>query len=91
MPRLDEERRSSTRYRLVAAVRLTDGTKGQTRDMSTDGVFFKTEKSYALGQTISFSVNLQESIVQCRGRVMRVEPLGTAFGIAVALDFYDFA
>jgi hypothetical protein len=72
-------------------VHLGNGSTGQTLDMSTCGVFFETEQSYALGESIRFSVILNESTVQCQGTVVRVESREGAFGIAVELELYDFA
>ena len=91
MPRLDKERRRAARYRFVAHVRLEDGSMGQTVDMSTCGLFFETDRSYAVGETIRFSVILDESTVQCQGRVVRVDQREGRFGIAVELELCGFA
>jgi len=69
---------------------LKDGSTGQTQNMSTGGVFFGTDQSCALGETIRFTVLLNESMLQCQGTVVRVEPLEGRFGIAVELDRYEF-
>jgi hypothetical protein len=91
MPGLDEERRRATRYRLVAPVELRDGSMGQALDMSTCGVFFETEQTHSCGVTIGLSVIFDDCTVHCEGRVVRVEPMAGAFGIALELEFYDFA
>jgi Tfp pilus assembly protein PilZ len=91
MQQIDEERRRAPRYRFVVPVQLKDGSIGHSLNMSTSGVFFKTDQSYTLGEMIHFSVVLQESIIQCQGTVVRVESMEGLFGIAVELEFYEFA
>ena len=90
MPRRSQERRRAVRYHLVAPVRFKDGSVGKTLNMSTSGVFLETDHSYLLGEMIRLSVVIQESIVQCRGLVVRVEPQEGQLGIAVELEQYSF-
>jgi len=90
MPQVGGERRRAPRYRIVAPVQLKDGSVGKTLNMSTCGVFLQTDQSYALGEMIGFSVLIKESIVHCRGAVVRVEPQDGPRGIAVELDRYEF-
>ena len=87
---IGEERRRAPRYRIVEPVQLEDGSVGNTRDMSTCGVFLVTDRPHALGAMIRFSVVIHESMVQCRGAVVRAEPQEGQFGIAVELDRYEF-
>lgn len=88
--RVDEDKRSATRYQVVVPVQLQNGSTGRTRNMSTSGIFFETEQEYSLGEIIQLSVVLNGSTVQCGGRVIRVERLEREFGIAVELIFYEF-
>ena len=90
MPQVGGERRRTPRYRIVEPVQLKDGSVGKTLNMSTCGVFLVTDQSYALGEMILFSVVIKDSIVQCRGAVVRVEPQEGQLGIAVELDRYEF-
>jgi hypothetical protein len=72
-------------------VHLENGSTGETRDMSTCGLFFKTEQAHSNGETIRLSVSIDNHTVQCEGRVVRVEQLEGRFGIAVNLTFYRFS
>ena len=58
--------------------------------MSTSGLFLETERPHAIGDIIHFSIALSDSIVSCQGQVVRIEPLGNKFGIALELTSYDF-
>jgi PilZ domain len=95
------ERRSAPRHHLVALVTFPGGS-GLTRDLSTTGLFFLTDRPFALGQRVQLSITLEHADPEspteltCRGRVCRVErqmpepPGGTAVGVAVAADSFDF-
>ena len=87
---IGEERRRAPRYQFIAPLQLEDGAVGKSLDMSTGGIFLETYRSYPLGAMIRFSVVIHESVVQCRGSVVRAEPQEGRFGIAVELDRYEF-
>ena len=91
MRRVDEERRRTIRYRFGVPVHLQNGCTGRARDMSTSGVFFETEQAYTCGETIRLTIVLNDSTVQCEGRVVRVERLEDRFGIAIDLASYSFS
>ena len=82
------EKRRDQRVRTVLPVSL-ENARGILRDMSASGAFFWVSGAYALGQEISFSIELQKAegrmIWTCRGDVVRTEPRGTAMGIAVRI------
>ena len=87
---IGKERRRAPRYRLIVQVKLEDGSVGKSLDMSTGGIFLETDQCYPLGALIRFSMVIHESVVQCRGSVVRAEPREGRFGIAVELDRYEF-
>ena len=70
---VSEERRKGERYRLALPVQLNDGI-GTTYDISTSGIFFETDRAYAIGETIQFSLHFEHETIQCETRVVRVEP-----------------
>jgi Tfp pilus assembly protein PilZ len=84
-----EERRKGERFKLAVPVQLNDGT-GITCDISTSGIFFETERTYSIGDTIRLSLSFEQETLQCEGRVMRVEPHNGQFGVAVELTSYVF-
>ena len=61
-----------------------------TRNISTSGVFFETERVHTIGDTVQLSVQLAEASIQCEGRVVRLEQLEGKFGIAVEMTSYRF-
>ena len=87
---MHEERRRAQRYQLAVPVRLQDGSTGITRDISTSGILFETERAHSIGDTVNLSVHLREATVQCEGRVVRLEQVDGKFGIAVDLTSYRF-
>jgi len=84
------EMRRDRRYR--AALPVFVGTDmGATRDMSTSGVYF-WQQGMCLsspGDSISFAVELDtvsgRTLWKCKGEVVRTEPVGSMFGVAVSL------
>jgi len=61
-----------------------------TRDISTSGIFFETERGHSIGDTVNLSVRLGGASIQCEGRVVRLEQVDGKFGIAVDLTSYRF-
>ena len=64
--------------------------EGITRDVSASGVFFWTSESVcALGELISFSVELKRPearlMLKCQGDVVRTEPRSGMLGVAVRI------
>jgi hypothetical protein len=81
---------------LVAlAVKLEHGA-GWTRDVSASGVFFTTQGSFFPGAPVRFVLELEHVDpagvvhVTCEGKVVRVEPLSQAIGLAVHILSYEF-
>jgi Tfp pilus assembly protein PilZ len=84
-----EERRKVERYKLALPVQLKNGT-GTTYDISTLGIFFETDRAYAIGETIQLSLHFEHETLECEARVVRVEPRNGQFGVAVELTSYGF-
>jgi hypothetical protein len=96
------ERRASQRFdfQLPIGVRLA-GTEregcGFTQDLSGRGVFFYTDFKVAEGDAVELTfvmpaeITLTEKMrVRCRGRVTRVLPAQSKFGVAVHLEGYEY-
>jgi Tfp pilus assembly protein PilZ len=70
------------------------GRTGVTRNLSACGVFFETAQIFTLGEVIEFALVLeyidpgQPVRLECRGQVVRLEPLGNTMGVAVAIKAY---
>jgi PilZ domain len=84
-----EERRKGERYKLSLPVQLNDGV-GTTCDISTPGIFFETDRAYAIGGTIRLFLDFKHETLQCETRVMPVERDNGQFGVAVQLTPYVF-
>ncbi len=93
-PRADE-RRQVTRFIIALPVEFENGT-GITRDVSASGVFFETERPFALGERVCLTLVLGGTPpnvkvrLQCQGEVVRVEQLGGKVGVAVAFTVFGF-
>jgi hypothetical protein len=92
------ERRSKTRLAKRVEVRVRNGTRaestGQTRDVSTNGIFLYTQSRLTEGSDVELVLilppelmNGNKSWVCCHARVVRVEPgPGTEFGVAAEIQ-----
>jgi hypothetical protein len=96
------ERRASQRFdfQLPVGVRLA-GTEregcGFTQDLSGRGAFFYTDFQVKEGDAVELTfvmpaeITLTENMrVRCRGRVTRVLPAHSKFGVAVHLEGYEY-
>ncbi|MDH3438494.1 MAG: PilZ domain-containing protein [Betaproteobacteria bacterium] len=77
-------------YRVHAALPVSlENATGITRDMSASGAFFWISGTHAIGESISFSIELKTTggrmAWTCRGDVVRTEPRGTDVGVAVRI------
>jgi hypothetical protein len=87
------DRRKAPRFQVTLPVELLEGT-GITRDLSAFGVFFETDRVFALGEVIQFALVLeyidprQPVRLQCRGQVVRLERQNNTLGVAVAITAY---
>ena len=91
----ESEKHRATRHRGATPIELKDG-RGITRDFSSTGIFFETDKSFTQGQPIDFTIVLENVNpdgpvrVKCRGEIVRVEESGQKIGVAVTLSPYNF-
>lgn len=91
----ESEKRWATRHRGALPVEL-EGGKGVTRDYSSSGIFFETDKSFTPGQSIEFTIVLahvdpgRPVRLKCRGEIVRIEKSGEKIGVAAAINSYSF-
>jgi hypothetical protein len=91
----ESEKKRAIRHRDATPIEFKDG-EGVTRDFSSTGIFFETEKSFTQGQSVDFTIVLEnvdpERLVRvkCRGEIIRVEESGQKIGVAVAISSYNF-
>lgn len=89
------EKHRAPRHRGATPLELKDG-RGVTRDFSSTGIFFETDKSFTQGHSIDFTIVLENVDpdrpvrVKCRGEIVRVEESGQKIGVAVAISSYNF-
>ncbi len=101
------ERRIARRYELSLPVvvrspieRQVESRNGQTRDISTRGVYFLIEENMAPGTELDFTLTLPAEItrgtevfIRAHGRVVRVERKTDdgleKLGIAAVIEKYD--
>lgn len=88
MAKSDRENRGGDRVITALPVYL-EGVKGVTRDVSASGLYFETEASFSVGNSVSFTVDFMSRTgkmkLQCRGNIIRVEPNGGRVGVAVKI------
>jgi len=97
------EKRSTRRFSLelpITVVYTNNGRtelEGQTRDVSSRGVFIYANTNFVEGAVIEFVMTLPREItlaepirVRCAGRVLRIENKDQRQGIAATIDQYDF-
>ena len=89
MTKEQPEKRRGQRIHTALPVFLKN-VQGVTRDVSASGVFFWTsESTCALGELISFSVELKRPegrmMLKCHGDVVRTEPGIEKLGVAVRI------
>jgi hypothetical protein len=102
------ERRQVRRYDLSLPVvvelpldKESSSQNGQTRDISTQGLYFTLPKELPLGTQLDLTLMMPEQIthdgevcVRLRGRVVRVDlekgaALPEAVGVAAVIEHYD--
>jgi hypothetical protein len=100
------ERRNARRYDLSLPIKvgipadLADLQKGETRDISTRGLYFVTEQDLQAGSELDITLTLpsevthgSEVFVRAAGKVVRVDPRSEArnmrLGVAAVIERYD--
>jgi hypothetical protein len=96
----EREQRTAIRFFVTAPVVIyANGVRhvGLIRDVSGKGLFVYSDFQPACGDTLSFTLQLPKNMakhlaVNCRGRVVRVEPAtsGAAIGFAIVVEEYAF-
>lgn len=98
------ERRAARRFAMMLPVKVrfeagngVSEMQGETRDVSFRGLYFTMEASVEMGTSIEFVLTLPQQItlagdvhIRCYARVLRVEPLDGARGIAARIERYEF-
>jgi hypothetical protein len=90
--RVTQERRRMPRYQLDTEITVDDVT-GRTLDLSGNGILFETTRPFTPGDQVAVVVPLAHtgpSSVICNARVIRVEPRGEAYAVAVAYELVAF-
>ena len=99
-----QEKRAARRFALrvpvtVSRNHVTANEAAQIRDVSARGICFYLDSAIEQGAHIGFTltlppeITLTESIrVQCKGRVVRVEDVGSngKVGVAAVIEEYEF-
>lgn len=101
------DRRVARRYELslpvlvrAGAKQTTDARNGQTRDISTRGVYFMIDQDLSPGSALDFMLTLPADItrgtevfIHAQGKVVRVEGTSqqgeNSIGIAAVIEEYD--
>ena len=98
------ERRASRRFTMALplTLRLHDPSgpvekRGETRDVSFQGLYFWTQEELETGIPIEFVLTLPKEItmtrdvrIHCFGRVTRVEEQPQTRGVAARIERYEF-
>ncbi len=86
---MNQERRRTPRYRIDATIAVDDGT-GRTIDLSSNSVYFESERSFAPGDQVALVFPFEHSgtgaSVKCTAQVIRVDPRGRLFGVAATYE-----
>jgi len=91
----ESEKRRAPRHQGKLPVKLKGG-KGITRNFSSSGIFFETDRSFSPGQPIEFTIMLEHADpaghirMKCQGEIVRVEESGQKIGVAATIDSYEF-
>jgi len=89
------ERRRHWRYPATLEIRLGQ-SRGVSQNVSASGLYLETDAPLVPGQTITFSLTLNEIYpdvpldLRCTGIIVRVEPRGRRRGVAVTIDSWSF-
>ena len=82
--------RTEDRVNMAVPVHLQGGALGTTRDISASGIYFETDLEPIRESPLDFTVEFQNGGVgglslRCKGKVLRVEPLGGRIGVAARI------
>jgi len=89
-----QERRRTPRFRIDATIAV-DGETGRAIDLSSNSVYFETERRFAPGETIALILPLEQTgsgvTVNCSAQVVRVDSRGQLFGVAAVYEPISFS
>jgi hypothetical protein len=89
-----QERRRAPRYRIDATIAVDGGT-GRAIDLSSNSVYFESDRQFAPGETIALVFPLERTgpgaSVNCSAEVVRVDRRGDAFGVAAVYEPISFS
>ena len=95
MVKESENKRTVPRHKGKIPVKIK-GAKAINRDFSSTGIFFETDRSFSLGQSIEFSIVLKYADpegpikLKCKGEIVTVEESGEKIGVATTMDSVTF-
>lgn|SRR5262245_2351171 len=94
------EQRRTRRFKLQLPLSITRSgaervtSAGLTRNISSSGVLFTTEREPDLGVPIEYIITLHDGPqtvnLRCIGKVLRAERMDAAYQIAATLERYEF-
>lgn len=91
---MTQERRRAPRYRVDATIAVDGGT-GRTIDISSNSVYFLTDRQLVPGDELALVFPLERTgpgaSVRCSGLVVRVDQRGERFGIAATYEPVAFS
>ncbi len=101
---LTKEQRRSQRFELALPLTLIRGSRGEinrlgeTRNLSSTGVYFVVGEAVELGSPLEFVVTLPDEIslrgqvrLLCKGKVTRIEQQEQSLvGVAATIERYEF-
>lgn len=91
----ESQKSRAPRHQGKLPVKLKDAS-GVTRDFSSSGIFFETDRSFTPGQSIEFTIMLDYADpagpihMKCRGEIVRIEESGPKIGVAAVIHSYSF-
>ena len=82
-----EEQRVNPRERLALPLKLADGARAVTRDISATGLYFEMAGAHVLSGPVDFELQLPEISMKftSSGEIVRVELKDGCTGVAVRL------
>lgn len=80
------DRRRAARYLVRVPIKVNEIRVGSTIDISATGVSFLSDCHMEPGLAIAFELRLENDLLHCSGRVVRVEERGQNLFTAATID-----